>query len=358
MQDKRYKIMLVDDDMSQLIIGKNMLINHFEVFAIPSAPRLFEVLKNVEADLILLDIVMPGMDGYETITRLKSDDNFADIPVIFITAQNDETSEFKGLDLGAIDYITKPFSAPLLVKRIQNHLRLASHEKELKNYNTNLERMVQEKTRQVVTLQNSLISSLAEMVEIRDSVTGSHVIRTQKYLELLVEQSMKDSVYLDEIAKWDLETLCASAQLHDVGKIAISDAILNKPGKLTEEEFTQMKRHVPAGVDALSRIEKTASAHSFLFHAQIFAGTHHEKWDGTGYPAGLRGCEIPLQGRLMAIADVYDALISERLYKPAYSQEKSVSIMVEGKGKHFDPALVGTFLKVADRFAEIAHEYR
>ena len=357
MESKRYKIMLVDDELTELTIGKSMLKYHFEVFTIPSAERLFEVLSHVEADLILLDIVMPEMDGYETLTRLKANPRLAAIPVIFVTARNDETSEIKGLELGAIDYITKPFSASLLVKRLQNHLLLNVQKKELEKYNTNLKEIVDHKTRQVVDLQNTILSSMADMLEARDSVTGSHAMRTQKYLELLVGQLIKDNVYHSEISKWDLDFLFLSAQLHDIGKIAISDAILNKPGKLTKKEFEEIKRHTTAGADALERIAKKTEEHAFLHHARIIAGSHHEKWDGSGYPVGLAGDAIPLQGRLMAIVDVYDALISQRPYKPPLSSLEAETIIIEGKGSHFDPVLVDTFSKVTGRFAEVASTY-
>jgi putative two-component system response regulator len=357
MENKRYRIMLVDDEMTELTIGKNMLKEHFEVFQIPSGERLFEVLKHVTPDLILLDIVMPVMDGYETLVRLKANRAFAEVPVIFVTGRNDETSEIKGLDMGAVDYVTKPFSAPLLIRRLYNHLQLSEQKKELKKYNSSLKEIVDHKTRQIVDLQNAVLSSMAEMLEARDSNTGSHVIRTQKYLELLVEQLIQDGVYQDEIEAWDLDFLFSSAQLHDLGKIAVSDAILNKPGKLTEMEFSEIKKHTTAGVDALTKIERKTEEHAFLNHARIIAGSHHEKWDGSGYPLGLKGREIPLQGRLMAIADVYDALISLRPYKKPLNHNEAKRIIAEGKGTHFDPVLVETFAKVSGRFAQIAETY-
>ena len=357
MENRRYRIMLVDDEMTELSIGKNMLKDYFEVFPIPSGERLFEVLEHVDADLILLDVVMPDMDGYETLKRIKANRSLTDIPVIFVTARNDEASEMQGLELGAIDYVTKPFSAPLLIKRLKNHLLLAAQKKELEKYNTSLKELVNIKAQQVVDLQYAVLSSMADMLEARDSVTGSHVIRTRKYVELLVQQLVVDNVYRDEIAEWDLDFFFPSVQLHDVGKIIISDAILNKPGKLTEEEFSEIKKHTTAGVDALERIEEKTHEHSFLYHAKIFAGSHHEKWDGTGYPDGLKGEEIPLQGRLMAIADVYDALISRRPYKMPLSSEEAERIITEGTGTAFDPALVNAFHKVVTQFEAIAHAY-
>ncbi|MDR3231185.1 MAG: response regulator [Synergistaceae bacterium] len=353
----RRKIMLVDDNMANLTMGKNMLKTFYEVFPLPSGAKLFELLEKVIPDLILLDIEMPEMNGYEAIRKLKDNPRLADIPVIFLTARSDENSELEGLSLGAIDYISKPFSAPLLLKRIENHLLITSQKRELKNYSDNLVEMVQRKTRQVIDLQNAILSTVAEMVEFRDDVTGGHVERTQKYLKLLVDRLIEEKIYEEETLTWNLEFLIPSAQLHDVGKIAISDTILNKPGKLTPEEFEEMKKHVTVGVDAIARIENNTAEHAFLDHARIIAGTHHEKWDGTGYPLGLRGKEIPLEGRLMAIADVYDALISTRPYKKPFSTRDAERIIEEGRGTHFDPLLVDVFHRESDRFARIADSH-
>ncbi|MDR1496628.1 MAG: response regulator [Clostridiales Family XIII bacterium] len=350
--------MLVDDNLANLTAGKNMMKEQYEVFAIPSAAKLFEFLNHVMPDLILLDIEMPEMNGYEAIKRLKGDARYADIPVIFLTAKTDEGSELEGLELGAIDYVIKPFSAPLLLKRIENHMLMSEQKNDLREFNDNLQEAVDRKTAQVMELQNAVLSTVAEMVEFRDENTGGHVDRTQRYLQLLLERTMEKGAHSDEIRDWDLAFLLPSAQLHDVGKIAISDAILNKPGKLTDEEFEIIKEHPAIGVNAIKRIGENASEHDFLVHAEIFAGSHHEKWDGSGYPHGLKGNDIPLQGRLMAIADVYDALISLRPYKKPMAPEKAREIIKEGSGSHFDPALVDIFLEVESEFAAIAREYQ
>ncbi|MDR1396017.1 MAG: response regulator [Deltaproteobacteria bacterium] len=356
MLNRRQKIMLVDDNMANLAMGKNMLKDVYEVYPIPSAAKLFEILEHVQPSLILLDVMMPEMDGYEAIRKLKAAPRWSDIPVIFLTSKNDERSELEGLSLGAIDYVGKPFSAPLLLKRIENQLLIAAQKKELLNYNDNLQQMVETKTRQVVELQNAVISTVAEMVEFRDNMTGGHVTRTQKYLQLLVDKLLAGGIYADEVTRWDLSFLLPSAQLHDVGKIAISDAILNKPGKLNAEEFEEMKKHTTIGVQAIEKISMKTAEHAFLKHASIFAGTHHEKWDGTGYPAGLRAGEIPLEGRLMAIADVYDALISKRPYKIPMPTSEAEKIIIGGSGVHFDPKLIDVFKQVTELFAKIARE--
>ncbi|MDR1144234.1 MAG: HD domain-containing protein, partial [Spirochaetaceae bacterium] len=224
----------------------------------------------------------------------------------------------------------------------------------LRDYNENLQEMVQQRTRQVVELQNSILNTVTEMVEFRDDVTGGHIERTQNYLKLLVDKLLAERIYWEEVSAWNLEFLIPSAQLHDVGKIAISDAILNKPGKLSPEEFETMKRHTSIGENAIERIMKTNSDNDFLCHAKIFAGTHHEKWDGSGYPRGLKNSMIPLQGRLMAVADVYDALIAVRPYKQPMSPPEAERIIIEGREKHFDPVLVELFQDLAAQFARIA----
>ena len=350
MEDTRSKIVLVDDNMANLTLGRNMLKTFYEVYPAPSAEKLFEILGNVIPDLVLLDIEMPEMNGYEAIKKMKANPLFADIPVIFLTAKNDESSELEGFNLGAVDYVAKPFSAPLLLKRIANQLLIKHQKNDLKDYADNLEVKVKNKTREVFNLQNAVLTTVADLVEFRDKLTGGHVTRTQLYLQSLVTELTGGEIYADEVKKWDMDFFLPSAQLHDVGKIAITDLILNKPGKLTSEEFEIMKTHVTVGVDAIEKIMRHTEKHAFLHHALLIAGTHHEKWDGTGYPVGLKGANIPLEGRLMAFADVYDALISERPYKKAFTHEEACKIIEEGSGTHFDPVLIDVFKKIKDSF--------
>jgi len=356
--EKRQKIILVDDCHVSLTMGKSILEKHYDVYALHSAEKLFDILRKVTPDLILLDIEMPGMNGYDAITILKGNKRHEDIPVIFVTAKSSESDEYAGLTLGAIDYVTKPFSALLLLKRIENHLLIQRQRVELLGFNNNLIDMVMNKTRQVCGLQSAIITVVADLVEFRDVATGCHISRTQKYIERLIEQLMLEGVYMDELLSWDMDIKLPSTKLHDVGKISISDAILNKPGKLTPDEFEIMKTHVQKGVEAIGKMEGFGNFTEFLDHAKTFAGTHHEKWDGSGYPNGLEGENIPLEGRIMAIADVYDALISVRPYKDAYSTEEAARIIMEGSGVHFDPKLVDAFEKASDEFAAVAKEYR
>jgi putative two-component system response regulator len=328
--------MLVDDNINTLDMGKEILKARYTVFPIPSGLQFFEILKKVTPDLILLDVEMPDMDGYEVLRRIKDIPRAADIPVVFVTAKADPGSELTGLNLGAIDYISKPFSPPLLLKRIETHLLMSSQSKELKRYNANLKQMVNEQTEVILELQNALVNSMAEMVEFRDTITFGHILRTQKYIKLLVEKLIEERLYSDDTEDWDLTILVPASQLHDLGKIGIKDQILNKPGRFTPEEFEQMKIHTSYGVLVIEKILANSMKHAsmnamvnkFLTHAKRFASAHHEKWDGTGYPVGLQGEDIPLEGRLMAIADVYDALISERPYKTAMSTDEAQKIII------------------------------
>jgi len=358
MNSERKTIFLVDDNLTNLTVGKAALAEHYNVFTLNSGEKLLKMLDKNIPDLILLDIEMPEMNGYDVLKVIKSKEETKLIPVIFLTARDDVEGELEGLSLGAIDYITKPFSPALLLKRIETHLLIEGQRKELFNYNHNLEEIVEKKTKSVVELQNAILKTVAELVEFRDNVTGGHIERTTSYLGVLLDALSAVGLYEKEISSWDLKLVLQSAQLHDVGKIAVRDGILQKPGKLTEEEFNEIKNHTTWGKEIIEKIKRKTSERTFLEHAEIFAATHHEKWDGSGYPKGLKGENIPLQGRLMAIADVYDALVSDRPYKKAFPHEKAVSIISEGKGTHFEPVLVDLFLKVSDEFNNIAKSFK
>ena len=366
----RSKVFLVDDVRANLTMGRDLLKTFYEVYPVQSAAGLFELLEDVTPNLILLDIEMPEVNGYEALRRLKADKRYADIPVIFLTSKSDAESEMEGFDLGASDYVTKPFSGPLLLKRISHQLLLVQQRNELlskqaeliasqaklKGYADNLEMRVKEKTAEVTNLQNAIIATVADLVEFRDEFTGGHINRTQRYLQVIIDEMIAEDIYTDEVSKWNMEFFHPAAQLHDVGKIGISDTILNKPGKLDSEEFEIMKSHVTIGVDAIERIMSETREHVFLNHALLITGTHHEKWDGTGYPVGLRGLNIPIEGRLMAIADVYDALISVRPYKNAFTHEEACKIIEDSAGSHFDPVLVDLLINVKDKFEQISQE--
>jgi putative two-component system response regulator len=297
---------------------------------------------------------MPEMNGYDTIKQIKTNFETAEIPVIFLTGKDEEDDELLGLSLGAVDYITKPFSQPLLFKRIELHLDLQAKKNELREFNENLAVKVKERTNDITVLQNAIISWAAEVVEFRDEETGQHVERVQKYLEILLDTMGKSELYAAELATWDMEALLNSAALHDVGKIKIRDDILLKQARLTNEEFDIMKRHTLYGKMLLESLQDKVPNQTFLDYAKMLAYLHHERWDGTGYPEKLKGPEIPLQARLMALADVYDALISERPYKKALLHEEAMIIILAGRGTQFDPDLTDIFMNMSDRIKEVS----
>jgi len=350
---ERKVIFIVDDDMTNLTVGADALEGYYSVFTFVSGRLMLKRLERQIPDLILLDVNMPEMNGYEVISQLKSKSETMSIPVIFLTSKKDEESELVGLSLGAIDYIFKPFSPPLLRKRIEVHLLVESQRKELVDFNNNLLEMVDAKTKTVVELQSAIINSMTKLVDRRDDITGGHIERTQRYIEVLLKSILECGIFDDEAPLWDLDLVIHSAQLHDIGKIAIRDCILLKPGRLTEEEFDTIKTHTTVGEDAILEIEGNTSENEFLAYARIFTATHHEKWDGSGYPRGLKGDEIPLLGRIMALVDVYDALVSERPYKKGLSHGEAVAIIASERAKHFDPVIVDLFLSISDQFNQI-----
>ncbi|MFP3041565.1 response regulator [Treponema primitia] len=350
------KIVLVDDDVTSLALGKSILAPQYDIITIPSGEKLFILLERVQPTLILLDVEMPGMNGYDVLKKIKSIPQFVDIPVVFLTSRSDSSSELEGLNLGAIDYISKPFSPPLLLKRIELHLLIESQTKKLIDYNSNLQQMVKEKTKTVLDMQNSVLKTVANLVEHRDEITGGHVERTRGYLEILLDGMIGQKLHREELESWDRDFFLHSSHLHDVGKISIRDNVLLKPGKLSVDEFDVMKNHTLFGVQIIEEIQKNTPESSFLTYAKILAGTHHERWDGTGYPYGIKHEEIPLGGRLMAIADVYDALISERPYKAPLTHEQAVDIIMDGRETQFDPAITDIFFSVAGQFDRLVQE--
>ena len=353
MTTTREKIIMVDDDRTNLTVAKNTLINNYDIITVTSGKKLFGVLEKIKPDIILLDVEMPEMSGYEVIKILKKTVKTASIPVIFLTALINPESEIKGLSLGAVDYIYKPFSQELLLKRIEMNLLLEAQRQELERYSTNLEGMIFEKTRTVYELQNAILKTVAELVESRDNVTGGHIERTQSCLRRLVNLVLESGIYTEELSNWDIELFVMSSQLHDVGKISVKDNILMKSTRLTDEEFSEMKKHAAFGREIIEKIEKNTTENAFLAHAKILAGSHHEKWDGSGYPLGIKGEEIPLQGRLMALVDVYDALTNERPYKKALSHKEAIEIIKLGLGNHFDPVVGEVFVKNENKFTDI-----
>ena len=334
-------VFIVDDNDTNLLTAKTALDGVYRTFTLPSAAMMFKLTEKITPDLILLDLEMPEMNGFEAMSALKADARLRSIPVIFLTAKNDPKSEIHGFEMGALDFINKPFSPPVLIKRIETHLET--------------DKLIKQSLAAVRDIHNATISVLANLVECRDQVTGGHIERTQTYLEILVNELGRAKAYAGEMSNWDLALLLPSAQLHDVGKITISDLILNKPGRLTDAEMGLIKLHCAEGERIIDEIIGKTEDDGFLLHAKRFAGYHHEKWDGTGYPRGLRGEDIPLEGRLMAIADVYDALVSERPYKKAFPAEEAARLIMDDAGRQFDPLLAEIFYKARDQFSA-AHQ--
>jgi putative two-component system response regulator len=296
-----------------------------------------------------MDVMMPpGINGFKTVELLHRNPATSSIPVIFLTARAESEDVARGFSLGGVDYITKPFKGVELRSRVRNHL-------ELHAYRTSLERLVDERTRETELLKDVIIEAMGEMAEYRDPETGSHIHRTREYVALLAETLVANDHHRDQLTPDYIALLRKSAPLHDIGKVAIRDSILLKPGKLTAEEFEEMKAHTLFGEEVIANLEQMAGhPTSFLSCAKEIAGSHHEKFDGSGYPRGIVGENIPLAGRIMAIADVYDALISKRVYKEAMTHAEAMAIMVRGNGSHFDPVLIEAFLQVEPLFYQIA----
>ena len=322
-------IFIVDDSDTNLSMAEAVLEDHYRVMTMPSAHKMFALLEKLIPDLILLDIEMPEMDGFEALKLLKAEPKWTEIPIMFITGRNDAEVEACGLELGAVDFVTKPFSALVLLNRIQTHL--------------DIDNIIRVRTNQLHRLQNSIVAVLADMVENRDKGTGGHIERTSIYIKILLNEMKERGLYVEEIRDWDVEKMISSARMHDLGKISISDIIVNKPGKLTEDEYEMMKRHAEEGERIIDEIISRTGEGDFLRNAKLFAGSHHERWDGRGYPRGLKGEAIPLQGRIMAIVDVYDALVSERPYKKAFTNAEALDIILKNSGTHFDPKIVELF---------------
>jgi putative two-component system response regulator len=356
---EKQSILVVDDTPDNLTLMTGLLKDEYRTKVANNGERALKVAATLpHPDLILLDIMMPGMDGYEVCQRLKADPATAEIPVIFLTAKTEVEDEQKGFDVGCVDYVTKPISPPIVLARVKTHLLLKSARDFLKDQNAYLEAEVERRTKEVQVVQDTTIMAMGSLAETRDNETGNHIRRTQHYVRVLADKLKVNPAFAKELDEHTIELLFKSAPLHDIGKVGIPDGILLKPGKLTPEEFEIMKTHTTLGRDAILAAEKNLHApSSFLRYAREIAYSHQEKWDGSGYPEGLVGPLIPLSARLMAVADVYDALISKRVYKPPFPHEKAVEIIREGRGKHFDPEIVDAFAEVTGEFRKIAEVF-
>ncbi|MCL2081125.1 MAG: response regulator [Oscillospiraceae bacterium] len=338
----RKTIFIVDDNATNLTVAEEALGDYYRVVALSSAAQMFKAFGKIAPDLILLDIEMPETNGFEAMKRLKADGLYARVPVIFLTSLSDPVNEAHGIELGAVDFIVKPFSKPVLLNRIKNHLHIDEMIRE------RTEQLLA-RTEQLINLQNGIVYTLADLVESRDKDTGGHIDRTMIYMKILLNAMLARGIYSGEILGWDLASVISSARLHDIGKIVIPDSILNKPGPLTKEEFETMKTHAAEGERIIDGAMLRTGDTEFLRNAKLIASYHHERWDGSGYPYGLKGTEIPLHGRIMAVIDVYDALVSERPYKKAFTHEAAVRIIAEEAGRHFDPQIAKVFSEINDQ---------
>jgi putative two-component system response regulator len=353
-------ILVVDDTPDNLTLMSGLLKDDYKVKVANGGEKAVKIaMSDSPPDLILLDIMMPEVDGYEVCKRLKADPKTRHIPVIFLTAKTEVADETLGLELGAVDYITKPVSPPIVLARVKTHLAMKRVQDFLRDKNNFLEAEVTKRTAEVTAIQDVTIHAMASLAETRDSDTGNHIRRTQQYVKLLAEKlrsNTRFSHFLDDDKT--LEMLLKSAPLHDIGKVGVPDRILLKPGRFEPDEFEIMKTHCALGRDAILQAERELGIEvPFLKLAKEIAYWHQEKWDGSGYPEGLSGDDIPISARLMAVADVYDALISRRVYKAGMPHEKAVQIISESAGTHFDPDIVAAFMELKDEFKAIADRF-
>jgi len=352
-------VLVVDDAAENLMVLAQALTDQYRVKAARDGRGALQIAAaQPPPDLILLDIVMPGLDGFEVCRQLKNNAATAGIPVIFLTARTQIEDEQRGFELGAVDYISKPVSPPVVRARVRTHLQLKASADFLKNQNQFLEQEVLRRTHEVRAIQDVAVLAVASLAETRDNETGNHIRRTQFYVRALALHLQNHPRFRAELDEGTIDLLFKSAPLHDIGKVGIPDRILLKPGRLTAEELEIMKTHTTLGFESIVQAEhRLGSSVDFLRYAKEIALSHQEKWDGSGYPERRRGDDIPLSARLMAVADVYDALISRRVYKPPFSQEQSIAIMREGRGSHFDPDILDAFLAHPVEFQAIAERF-
>lgn len=353
-------ILIVDDTPDNIAALSALLRGQYRTKAATSGARALTLAaESPPPDLILLDVMMPEMDGYEVCRRLKANPATADIPLIFLTARSDVEDETHGLGLGAVDYIARPISPAIVRTRVHTHLQLKAARDFLQDKSAYLEQEVLRRVQEIAAMQNATMVAMGSLAETRDNETGNHIRRTQYYMRSLAVRLSARPRFADKLTTDAIELLFKSAPLHDIGKVGIPDSILLKPGKLTEEEFAIMKTHTTLGRRTIMAAEKMlGSPNSFLSVARQIAWTHHERWDGAGYPRGLAGEDIDLVGRLMAVVDVYDALTSKRVYKPGVPQEAALAMILKERGTHFDPDVVDGFLEIgAEELLTIGREY-
>lgn len=356
---KRPTILVVDDGPDNRMLLSELLKPLYNVLTASDGEEALRMaMARDKTDLILLDVVMPGISGFEVCRQLKSRLETRAIPVIFLTTLNATEDETRGLVLGAVDYVTKPINPPVLMARVATHLRLKAVSDFLRDKNEYLEQEVARRTHDVMVVQEVTILALTSLAEARDNETGNHIRRTQHYVKVLADHLKDHPRFAGELDEERRRLLYQSAPLHDIGKVGIPDSILLKQGRLTPEEFEVMKTHTTIGRDAIQSAEDHLGINvPFLRLAKEMAYCHQERWNGTGYPEGRVGEDIPLSARLMAVADVYDALISRRVYKKGMPHEQAVQLIKNGRGIDFDPDIVDAFLMLQGEFQAIARRF-
>ncbi|MCX7168667.1 MAG: two-component system response regulator [Rhodocyclales bacterium] len=353
-------ILIVDDEPTNLFLLTSLLRPQYMVRAANSGESaLRAAASEPRPDLVLLDVMMPMMDGYAVLSRLRENSATRDIPVVFLTALAETEDEERGLQLGAADYIAKPIKPAVVQARVRTQLEAKQARDWLKDQNATLEAEVVRRMTENDLTQRVSIRALAHLAETRDPETGSHILRTQGYVQQLAIGLRQHPRFAATMSERYIDLLARSAPLHDIGKVGIPDHILLKPGKLTADEWVIMQTHAKQGSDAIEQAERDIEMPlEFLSVAKEIARWHHEKWDGSGYPDALAGGAIPVSARLMALADVFDAVISVRVYKPAMPYAEAREIIAAGRGKHFDPDVADAFLAGFDDFVAIAERYR
>lgn len=352
-KNKAATIMVVDDTPANLKLLEEMLQGRgYRVVQFPRGAMALKAAAKNPPDLILLDIMMPEMDGFEVCRQLKADENLKDIPVLFISALDGTNDKVKAFAAGGVDYVSKPFHDAEVLARVETHLKLQRVQRELEKHNVQLESLVREKVKEIADSQMATIIAISKLAEHKDEETGQHVERTRTFCRILAEKLWENNHYSERITDAFIEDIYRAAPLHDIGKVGIADNILLKPGKLTPGEFEIMKTHTTIGSTTLQEVQRRYPNNAFINMGISIARSHQEKWDGSGYPDGLVGENIPLSARIMAMADVYDALRSKRPYKEAFTHEKSCRIIKEDDS-HFDPAIAEAFFAVESEFAKI-----
>ncbi len=341
-------IMVVDDDYENQVMAQNILGSQFQIASIEKGTMVTKFIPRINPDLILLDVNMPDMNGFEVFEKIK--EVFAEDhpPVIFLTADRQKDTEVACFKAGAVDYIGKPFEPDIMINRIMRALELEELRKNLANRVEEQTKEITQQSLKMLKLQAKLIDGMATLIESRDGNTGEHVINTRKYVNMIVNKMYDKVMYPNIINEEYIKYICEVAPLHDVGKIVVSDVILNKPGRFTVEEFEMMKKHAAEGGKIIEKLLGEDAEPMLLKIAKEVAQFHHEKWNGKGYPEGLSGKEIPLAARIMAVADVFDALISKRAYKEAMPVKKAFDIIKEEAGTHFDPQIAEVFLELQE----------